>query len=1002
MNSLVLAIVASTAMASPIRNVNTDESYTTLPDAVANATQDDVIEVDAGYPIALDETLEIGKRLTIIGLGGSEGGPDLENFLGLPADGPIDPTDYTNGLVLVRQNVKGVTFRGFRTKDFERKCDDGVDNDGNGFLDAADPFCAELADDTAGFAGPYPTPVPAEFRFMTIRSGAEVILDDLWIQGFGAAQRGGAIEVSSADLVIQNSRMVHNEAPLMMDLSGWLLDGWGGVIAQEGGTLTVTNSEFLNNEAWRGGAIHMTGGFLTLSNNLADLNRAHEGGLLWLDGVDMLLENNVLCTNSANQVPEDVGEAFWEQEKGGVVYSRNANSFEARNNVFAQNFSLSAGGGIYADGGAAPLVYQNTFVDNSASPQGGGVIHTVGTVFEFWNNIAGFNGGTAMSATDYPLGTPMYIDYNDFYANQVDVVGSMYVLDSDDDEVVEVEILPPGVGEFGGDLANYAIDQSTNLFADPLLTAWAPEYTSVEPGCELWQYFPRVNSPVIDAGNPLVEDVGGTTSDIGALAGPDVTLVDVVDNDQDGWENIYDCDDFEEEIHPGAPEPCDGVDNDCDGLVDELLLDWYPDADGDGFGDVNAVPVGACEGEEPPGTVYVTGDCDDNEPASFPGNEEICDFIDNNCDGQVDEELNVVTQYEDNDGDGFGTLASTLELCGPPAGYASASDDCNDEKADIYPGAEEIVADGIDQDCNSVDTCYADYDGDGFGILDTTDDNDLNCANASAGTSAVSTDCDDRDDATYPGADDEPADGFDQDCDGFDSCYADVDGDGYGNTDSIVADNDLDCSNDSSSVSAFGGDCNDNVATTNPEGTEICDSFDNNCDGNIDEEGSADATLWFLDADGDGFGDPAGSLIACTDDLGNGPAYYVGVAGDCDDVNAAINPDMDEICDTFDNDCDNQIDENDAVDASLWYYDGDGDGFGSEENIDYPPTVQCDSPGAEWVTHDALMLDCDDFDLGVGPCGGCGCSVPAGDVPGRYGVLAGLAMMVFAMRRRQV
>ena len=97
-------------------------------------------------------------------------------------------------------------------------------------------------------------------------------------------------------------------------------------------------------------------------------------------------------------------------------------------------------------------------------------------------------------------------------------------------------------------------------------------------------------------------------------------------------DNALDCDDGDGSAYPDALETCDGVDNDCDGQTDEDAVDadtWYEDADGDGFGNAE-VAITSCD--EPTGRVDQAGDCDDSDGAAFPGNDEVCDFLDNDCD----------------------------------------------------------------------------------------------------------------------------------------------------------------------------------------------------------------------------------------------------------------------------------------------------------------------------------------------------------------------------------
>ena len=121
-------------------------------------------------------------------------------------------------------------------------------------------------------------------------------------------------------------------------------------------------------------------------------------------------------------------------------------------------------------------------------------------------------------------------------------------------------------------------------------------------------------------------------------------------------------------------------------------------------------------------------------------------------------------------------------------------------------------------------------------------------------------------------------------------------------------------------------DCNDtleNGSTINPDQIEICDELDNNCNGLIDEQGGDEVFVWYLDNDGDGFGDIQHPLAAC-----NNPEGYVDNATDCDDSNTgeAINPNATEVCDSIDNNCDTFVDDGSAADAIVWYRDADNDG----------------------------------------------------------------------------
>ncbi len=310
-----------------------------------------------------------------------------------------------------------------------------------------------------------------------------------------------------------------------------------------------------------------------------------------------------------------------------------------------------------------------------------------------------------------------------------------------------------------------------------------------------------------------------------------------VDNDGDGYTADVDCDDNNFDVNPGATEICDGIDNNCDGQIDEgVTTTYYADTDGDGYGDP-ASELQSCG----PVTGYVTDntDCNDGVAAINPGAIEICDGIDNNCDGQVDEGFTTENYYADLDGDGYGDPSSVLQGCSPPSGYVLDGTDCDDTNEAVHPGAAEIC-DGIDNNCDgNIDegftplAYYADLDGDGYG---NPSDEVQSCSGAPTGYVTDNTDCDDTIATINPGAA-EICDGIDNNCDGnideglpTTSYYADLDGDGFGNPSSELQ-----------SCSAPVGyvmnksDCNDNNASVYPGAIEICDGIDNNCNGQIDE-----------------------------------------------------------------------------------------------------------------------------------------------------------------------
>lgn len=382
-----------------------------------------------------------------------------------------------------------------------------------------------------------------------------------------------------------------------------------------------------------------------------------------------------------------------------------------------------------------------------------------------------------------------------------------------------------------------------------------------------------------------------------------------IDVDGDGSDAAVDCDDENPDVYPGADEVCNGLDDDCDNDEDDgVLTTYYLDVDGDGFGGVQTE-----QGCTPPtGYVITAGDCDDTDANVSPGAPEVCDELDNDCDAEIDEGFEG-----DVDGDGH---PDCLDDDADGDGITPAEGDCNDLDNTIYPGATEV--------CNSLDDNCSGTADEGF-------DADVD------GYKTCTGDCDDGNQEINPGAT-EVCDELDNDCDGLTDAGVDSDADGYT----------VDCN----PVVESGEDCDDAKGYVYPGAIERCNDLDDDCDGLIDDAdtgtgGVTDQDTWYVDVDGDGYGDSSAIVKACVQ-----PEGYAPYAGDCNEDDPYVNPGEVEVCDGIDEDCSEVIDD---VDIDL-------DGFYDQSCESGPETANdCNDdnddihPGATDPSGDGIDQDCD-------------------------------------------
>jgi hypothetical protein len=168
-----------------------------------------------------------------------------------------------------------------------------------------------------------------------------------------------------------------------------------------------------------------------------------------------------------------------------------------------------------------------------------------------------------------------------------------------------------------------------------------------------------------------------------------------------------DCEDFNPTVNPAATEVCNSIDDDCDTQIDEgVLISFYTDADGDGYG--TGVATIACTA--PVGMVANNTDCNDANVNINPGITEICNLIDDDCDGTADDGVPVINYYSDLDGDTFGGTLITSTCASLTGNFVVIGGDCDDSNTAINPGAVEICLNAIDDDCDGTinDGCAPD------------------------------------------------------------------------------------------------------------------------------------------------------------------------------------------------------------------------------------------------------------------------------------------------------
>jgi hypothetical protein len=563
-------------------------------------------------------------------------------------------------------------------------------------------------------------------------------------------------------------------------------------------------------------------------------------------------------------------------------------------------------------------------------------------------------------------------------------------------------------------------------------------------------------------------------------SGSDIACEQVVDKDSDGYSPPFDCNDYNADIHPFAPEKCNFKDDDCDKIIDEgnpeggvecgesagecvagikicmhigmkaevrCYQKKYPvgelcdgkDNDCDGLTDEKFPDLGLpCDGADSDKCAYGTYTCTSDKlgiecvnelPQNIP---ELCDSIDNDCNGIIDDGIDYGGIPVGAECDGTGECGKGIVECTSDKTTVTCSTNPNGSNSQ----AVQEICDSLDNDCDGVLDNGLNYHGIPLkGACKGYGECGYGWVICSKTTKKVT--CTTNPDGLYPQDTKEICDSKDNDCDGHtdedliiqdSECkitgicnpnlvkaeckkgkwicdYSAVTG--YENGVEITCDGlDNDCDGKTDDEFQIGEACDGPdedkcktgtwTCTSDHKGSEcvnekevgkdeICgDGIDNDCDDLVDEEGAIGCKNYYKDLDGDGYGIDGNFKCLCAPDTGK---YYTAeFPGDCDDGNAEINPGKVDKCDGLDNNCDNQIDENFPVNEPCDGPDPDSCATGKYECLPDGSDVKClnDTGIGTQEVCDGFDNDCDnktdeDFKynnidigldcVGIGECG---------------------------------
>lgn len=394
--------------------------------------------------------------------------------------------------------------------------------------------------------------------------------------GFGTYREGGGILIAGSSPIIQHNWIVDNEAILVT----------AGLVSAGGG------------------AIRSGDGNPIIRNNIIRNNRGRYGAGIVLNFAEGTIQHNLIADNSGGE--DYAGSGIWKYEGTDALIE---------NNTIVGNVSTLPGGGIYVWSTTATI--RNNIIRDNIAPSSAQIRVSSASVAVTYSDVSGGYAGTGNVDLD-PLYMGPFFHLSDG-SPCVDAGDPAIAYNDDEDPLNPGLAAWPSLGGLRNDIGAFGGPWASDLDYDV-------DGDSVYNDNDNCMFTPNADQLDVDG-----DGVGDVCDNC-----PSTPNADQANADGDPAGAVCDCNDSEPTIYPGAPELCNGIDDNCNTLIDDGAGDvvtWYQDADGDNFGD-DAVSLEDCV--QPSGYVLDNTDCNDADPDIYPGAVEICDGKDNNCDGTTD------------------------------------------------------------------------------------------------------------------------------------------------------------------------------------------------------------------------------------------------------------------------------------------------------------------------------------------------------------------------------